>query len=225
MDPTTINAILIMDSRGKGIETELTKLDLKTIVSFYPGGGMMVSCTNAIPLIRSKKPDLITVAGSICDITMKLYLSVNDRFGIKYHNEDEATAHFQNQLDRTYSLLEKEAPNSKINYATVIGIDLTDYNHRNLIYLNEEEYTEYRIHKVTHHDQATLDSYIRKFNGLIAQFNRQHHVPTPWTCNIVHKWYSGKHHNNYGLLTDGCHFGERVKMEWAKKMYQSYKKL
>lgn len=214
-----------MDSRGKGIQTELMKLDLKTKVSYYPGGGMLVSSMNAIPIIQAMKPELITVAGSICDVTMRLYLSDTDRFGIKYRNEEEATTHFQTQLDNSYKLLSEKAPQTKINFATLIGIDLTDYNHHNFRNLNAEELAEYKLNKTKHQDQEKLETYIRKFNNLIAQFNRAHAVPTPWTCNIVHKWYSGKHHNNYGLLTDGCHYGERARMEWAKKIYQSYKKL
>lgn len=214
-----------MDSRGEGIQEELDRLNLKTKVSYHPGAGMVVSTMHALPLITSFKPDIITIAASICDVTMKIRYSSDDKFGIKYRDIDEATAHFEDQLNRSYLTITNDFPNKKINYATLIGIDLADYNFTGLKHMSADDRTAYILTKTKHRDQDHLDSYIKSFNNIIAKLNRTRNVPTPWTGNIIHKWYAGKSCTCYNLLTDGCHFGKKVKEAWAKKIMQSYKKI
>lgn len=225
MDPCDIRGVLIMDSRGEGIQQELDDLGLKTQVSFYPGGGMVVSSLNALPLIASYKPDIVTIAASICDVTMKIRYSSNDRFGIKYRAIEEATTHFEEQLYRSHFNISTDFPNMKVNYATLIGVDLTDYNFKGLKHMSTVERNKYISQKVRHQDQDQLDMYVKTFNNIIAKLNRTRNVPTPWASNIIHKWYSGKPRTSYNLLTDGCHFSQKVKTEWAKKLLQSYKKI
>lgn len=223
-DPSDFQILVIMDSRGREIDSELSALDLRVNVRPYSGLGSVAAVKRAMSDSYGTNYDIITLATGICDITMVNSYGRGDRYILRKKTVEESLTYFKTQLEAAYKLAKNHFYNSKIHVATLVGLDLLDYNTPNLKLLSEDERRERQTTKTPHQSQDHLNSTIYEANHLIAQLNIDNDVPTPWTSNAVHRWYGGKHHNAYNLLSDGCHFNAKLRAAWAKKLYLSYKK-
>lgn len=224
-DPTTLNILIIMDSRGRDIDEELIRLDLKATVIVLPGFGLLASANRAVMSMPFTCYDIIILASGICDVTARNKKHCGDRYILKKSTSVEIVDHFSNQLRMAYDLLDNHFVNARVMIATLIGVDLKDYNQPDFKFMSEQTRKDRQASKTPHPQQDILNSSIYAINHLIIERNIKNHLPSPWTSSIIHKWYGGKHHNAYNILSDGCHFTPKIRKAWAKKIFVALKKL
>lgn len=221
---TNIRPMIICDSRGSGIQKIVQQLGYPAMVLVNSGKGIQLSTLAAIPKINNFGPNIITLAGSICDITRKH--KTEPLIQPRYDTIDEIVRYYMSELRDSISLLKTMRPNIQIQATTVIGVDLMDVNNRNYKHLVGTEKREYINTKIPHPQQALLDEAVIAINKEVAAININNDVATPWTANAIHIHKGkGRFVTKYDRLTDGCHYGERVQREWVNLLVLSYKKI
>lgn len=219
-----IRPLLISDSRGKEIQQRLQKKGYPALVLVYPGKGIQLSTLAAIPKITEYNPNVITLVGSICDITYKHHKEPKIR--LRYEKVDELVKFYISQLKESISMIKTLRPNIQIQATTVIGLDLTDANTRGLRHKTGKDRHDYYQNKTQHPQQHIVDTAVNIINKEIAAINISNDIATPWTANAIHFHKGkGKFVAKYDRLTDGCHLGEKAKENWVNQLVLSYKKI
>lgn len=210
-----MGTLIITDSRGLGLQRLIEEMGeyRRLRVMVHSGAGYELATLKSIQTIKDMKPDLVIIMVGICDLTWRN--RINKITSLRYSNVRDAVAHVIDAARAAHSLLQ-EMGNHKISFATVTGIDLTDYNDTSRKYMTAEEY---KIHcastKITHREQNTLNDAVLEINKQLTKLNAANSVPTVWTAGVVHTYARRKHHHYYIRLRDGCHPDEPTKKEWA----------
>lgn len=213
--------LIIADSRGRDLQNIMHKQspDLNIKVLVHPGSGYELATLRSIPAIRAELPKLIIVLCGICDLTWKN--KTTKRVGLRHSNSMDNVTHVLEALRSSHELLRAEG-DFKISYATVTGLDLTDYNYVNRRHMTLEQYLDYCTHqKITHPDQRILDQSILAINKKIVVFNKSNRTKTAWIAGLVHSYLKKVYHHYYRRLYDGCHPDERTKSAWSDQLIKS----
>lgn len=212
-----------MDSRGRGLEPLLQEKGLNVHVNIASGAGIEGATTRAMPLIDSVCPMLITVGAGICNITQKHYLTKEVR--LRVIDVKCAINDYEKSMQGVYNSLTSRYPHTTVNFATIFGIDLADYNTQSFKNMDEQELDLYYANKQRHPEQDILNNQIITTNIAIQKYNATNQVATPWTSKCIHKYYKGTYHHNYFKLIDGCHPNEEALHNYAVNLLKSIKKV
>lgn len=223
MDPLKARILLITDSRGRGMNHILNRTRYSVRVISYPGNGIKNSVQRSVNFIKFWQPHLITLAGSICDVTVRD--SQTKIICMRHDTIDDSVRHYMNEIEAACDIIKETTANTHIQLTTVIGMDLTDANNQNYVHLRGQELENYRTNKLLHNDQQRLNLTILTINKEIVLANLGKGIPTAWTANTVHAYKHGKTLHRYTKLIDGCHFSENLKEEWIKILCSSYDKM
>ena len=208
--------LIIADSRGAGIQDLLREDDNigRTLVCSHPGAGYRTAISKSISTIISKDPELIIVMAGICDVTSRNPQS--KATSLIHHTEREITEHVMTAAYEANNTI-KAISRAKVSFATVTGIDLSDYNNVTRRHMSHQEYEDYcATNKRAHPDQELLDTAILTINRKIIELNIKNNSPTTWTASAVHSYFKNSHHHYYRRLRDGCHAHPRTARDWAK---------
>ena len=126
---------------------------------------------------------------------------------------------------KAHTVLKNET-RSSVSFATVTGLDLTDYNNKKRKYMTSEEYEDYcASRKTTHPDQELLNAAIITLNQKLVELNISNNAPTTWTAGAVHAYFKNCHHHYYRRLNDGCHPDQSTTDRWAKQIARTIRRL
>lgn len=196
--------VLIMDSRGAGIQEEIDKrkkdgFNIKVLV--YRGRGVAAAANEAEVKLAWWRPEQIYLVAGICDITRR----------------DKDTKMVSLRLQETEAALEtqlyymKSAADSiaavltgteyKLIFAELTGMCISTYNQ-----------TLY-----PHEHQSILDDTVMQVNNEKVGINRENGCYTPWLARHVHKnKKNGSKVTKYHKLSeDGLHLTQELKEKWA----------
>ena len=216
--------IIVSDSRGARIQDMLQEYnDIgHTRVECHPGAGMIQAVTRSLPAIRHGSPDLIIIMVGICDITFRDPHSKVTT--IRYRTETEITQHTTIAARGAHELLRSETK-ATISFATITGLDLSDYNNRDRRRMTRQDYEDYCNNtKATDPDQGTLNAAIVATNRQLVALNTQNSTPTTWTAGAVHAYFNHAHHHYYRRLYDGCHAHTETTRDWAKRIAKTIRR-
>ena len=217
---STMDALVIADSRGRGIKRHMERIlpEKNVQVLAHSGAGFELAAIKSLHTIRINKPHAIIIMAGVCDITRRDRTTKITQ--LRYENVEECVQHVINAAKAAYELLEA-AGQHKISIATVTGLNLTDYNNRQRKYMTDDEYDSYSNTRLEHSTQDCLNDSIIEINRQITALNKANAVPSTWTSTTVHSYYRKRHHHNYQNLADGCHPNEETKLRWAKQIAKS----
>lgn len=213
-------ALIIADSRGKGMQQHLDKHlpGESTKILSHSGAGYELAAIKSLKEIRDHKPDIVIIMAGICDITWRDRHS--KKTSLRYKNVRDNIDNAMGAAKAALDIL-GAAGEHKISFATVTGLNLTDYNNKARRHMLAEEYGQYALTKVDHIQQKDLDEVIIEVNRQLTAMNRDNGVPTTWTSTTVHSYYRKVHHHNYKKLMDGCHPNNETRERWAKQLAKS----
>lgn len=223
MDHTRAKVILIADSRGKALIKPLRDQQFNVKVLSYPGHGIKMSTTRSLTVIREWRPHLVTLAASICDITIRDHVA--RVIYMRKDNIDESISYYMTQVRDAIKQINNIDDKVRIQCTTAIGLDLTDANHSDYTKLTGLKLREYRVNKTINLDQDRLNRTVLAINKEIVLLNRANDIQTAWTANCVHAYKHGNTLHRYTKLIDGCHFTDTTAAEWAKILCTSYTKM
>ena len=216
---------IIADSRGAHLEPILRDLQGigETRVSVNPGKTISGSVEVARNHVKDMKPDLIIVMSGICSITNR------DRhtkvISLRHTDINTVVDTVMTDIDHAHKLI-RETSDAPVSFATVTGADLTDVNNQRRRIMSNVEYQEYVLNiKVTHPDQATLNTAIIRLNRRITAYNENTNTPTTWMAEIVHPLLRGQHRFYYGKLADGCHPNNNTRKRWAHQIARTIRRM
>lgn len=223
MDVSKTKFLIIADSRGRNIRGPLDKQEFRTKICSYPGTGISMSVTRSLRIIREWNPHVITLCGSICDITKMDVL--NRRVSVRYDSINESTNHYMSQVKEALEMLHILHPDTKVQLTTVIGLDITNTNNLNFKNLKGTDLETYNATKTPNPDQERLNNTILNINREIFALNTINGIPTAWTSNCVHAYKHGRTYHRYNKLFDGCHLAAKTNEEWVHFLSQSFRKM
>ena len=210
---------ILTDSRGLGLDDEMRKLGVENFRVFTrKGSGIELAVTMFLSDIVRERPDLVIITNGLCDLTYRN--RITKITGLVCQSVDEATTMYQSKMQSAYSLIQSVSGTTSVVFAPVTGVDLTDYNNTTGRHLEGDALQRYHAEKHIHPLQPLLNETIIAVNRLIATFNEQNNMLTPWTANIVHKYYNHKYHHCYHNLADGCHLTTTARCYWAKHLHK-----
>lgn len=218
-----LNPLLICDSRGANIKEHMKIHGYSVQVITCPGKGIFMSTLEALKVMRHYNPNLVTLVGSVCDITYKQ--KPGNKVCLRFTTVDEIVSFYMDQLNQAISIITDLHPQLKIQCTPVIGLDLTDYNHPGYKHLKGQAYEEYKKSKKRDPNQDILEEATVIINREIMAVNINNDITTPWTANCVQPMIKGRTHFKYERLTDGCHLSAKVRVQWAKLLALSYRKI
>lgn len=214
---------MIMDSRGKNLQHVLIRMKINATVEILKG----YKLEEAVSMIMLKPlkdiPDVITVGSGICNITKMIR---NPR-QVVLANEDikSVVLNYNKAMWSAYNEIRLTYPRAKVNFATIYGLDLADYNHPGYSLQTPIQRTAYNDAKLRHAQQDILDNIIQAVNIEIQKMNTNLGITTAWTGNCIHKYYQNRYHNNYSKLIDGCHPNEVALEGYASQIAKAFKKI
>lgn len=216
-----MTTLIIADSRGRGIQDIMDTLspNPQAKVLVHPGSGCELAVLKSIITIRDMAPELIVVFCGICDLTWRN--KSTKKVNLRYRDATDNVTHVMEAVRSSYDLLRAEG-SFRIAYATVTGLDITDYNNARRRHMTDDQYREYcETTKVAHPDQLVLNQAILTINKNIVVFNKRNRTKTVWTAGLVHSYIKKTYHNYYRRLFDGCHPDEKTKNAWAAQLNKS----
>ena len=220
-----MSALIITDSRGRGLQEALDKLSQPWVIRVlvHPGAGYELAVIKSLTYIRKNMPTLIIMLLGVCDLTWK-----NGRtrlVGLRHRTVVGNVDHLIGAIKASFDIL-SAVGDFKISYATLTGLDLADTNNPARKHMSPQEYEIYMTTmKVVHPDQGILDAAVIDLNKRIITLNKQNGVRTAWMAGLVHSYIRGKHHHYYRRLLDGCHLDDRTKAAWAAQLVKSIKRI
>lgn len=211
--PCTDNStvVIITDSRGYGLQTELDKIvkregsNMNFQVFVWRGRGISGAVKKTSKQLIWMAPALILVSAGICDVT---HLDKHSRqISLSDDNVEEAVQRYEGLMDiirHHLTVFLSERP-FKVVFCELIGANIAKYN-------NQDS---------THYQQEQLDETVTEINTKIAAFNKENKVPTPWIAKTVqHNKKSGSKVARYQkLCEDGLHYGDELKVKIADILY------
>lgn len=215
-----VSTMIIADSRGTGLQPLLIKLGHTDVrVVMHKGAGYEMSILRSMADIKLLKPKLVIVLSGVCDLTRR---ERSTRITHLRHNTvGENVEHVIGSAKSALDLL-KSMGEHRITLATITGIDLADYNNPTRRHMTADVYRQHCTHeKVTHPQQATLNTAILEINRQITALNQSNATPTVWMGGVVHTHSKRKTYHCYIRLADGCHADEQTKSEWAKQIHRA----
>ena len=216
--------LVITDSRGAGIQNILQEYtDIgQTRVESHPGADLERAVRRSLPTIIRDDPCLIIIMAGICNIT---YRNPRTRVtSLAYHTEAEIAHHALAAAMKAQELI-RNSSRAEISFATITGIDLSDYNSAARKHMTPAEYEEHCLTtKIIDPDQDLLNTTILSINRKLVALNSQNGTPTTWTAGTVHPYHNNAHHHNYRRLRDGCHAHTDTKRDWAKRIAKTIRR-
>ena len=184
-------------------------------VAVHKGAGYESAVSKSLEMIRHVRPDLIIVMAGVCDITWRNRQTKTTQ--LRYITESDIVKTVVTAAQESYDLIQS-MHKCEISYATITGIDITDYNNRARATMSDSQYHEYcKTTKVTHRYQSLLDNSIIEINRRLIAFNKTHNTATTWTATAVHTYHNRGHHHYYRRLSDGCHPTPATLGYWVSK--------
>lgn len=220
-----MTTLIIADSRGRNLQQGLSEYaDIgSTVVLSHSGADYESALSRSVNSIKTIKPARIIIMLGICSITNRD--PVTKITQLKSIIVQEATASIMSTVKHTYKAIQS-MHKCQISYATITGLDLTDYNNKRRKFMDEKQYNEYcTMSKKSHPQQTTLDQIVLELNRKLIAFNLEHKIPTTWTATAVHAYHNKKYHHYYNRLYDGCHPTQSTRNYWIKQLARVIKKM
>ena len=220
-----MQVVIITDSRGRGLHKRIERLlpGFQVQVLVHSGAGYELAAIKSLGMIKKLKPGIIIMMAGVCDITWRDRKNKVTR--IRYETTQEVVGHVMGTARAAYEILEAMGSH-RISFATVTGLNLTDYNFKPRKFMTSEEYDHYaRLEKTDHPQQPMLNDSVIEINRQITEMNKKNRVPSTWTSTTVHSYYRKMHHHNYKKLEDGCHPDEDTKDRWATQIVKSIQRI
>lgn len=202
-------ALLICDSRGKGLHQHVTKhTNERVYISINSGATLYQSATRSRHNIRTYNPQQIYVLSGINNLTT--INRHNRQVEVAERNPFKAADQFMEELKDTYTYIKSQVqPSVKIITAPVTGMSIASYNGNT---------TPNKA------DQQSLNDAVLEINKRIVDLNEVNGLHTPWTSAIVHRYFRKTYHFAYHRLSDdGCHLSDEVKNFWGIKLASAIK--
>ena len=216
--------LVIADSRGRGMQSMLQEYNNigRIRVDSHPGAGYQQAVSDSLKSINNTEPDLIVVMAGICNIT---YRSPRTKVTtVRFHTEAEIVEHALAAANEAQRAI-KERTGARVSFATITGIDLTDYNNRSRSRMNEHEYNQYCAEtKVADPYQDMLNAAVMAINRGLVEINIKEGTQTTWTAGAVHSYFKNTHHHYYRRLRDGCHPHPATARDWAKRIVKTIRR-
>ena len=218
-------AIIIADSRGRGLQKLLTTStsNFKIEVLVHPGAGSELAVLRSLTQLRAILPCQILMLTGICDLTSRN--RATRQVNLKSNEVNINVDRVMGAIQTAYELLTALGA-TNISFATITGVDLSDCNHPPRRHMTSMEYLAYcDTTKIIHPDQLILNQSILEINKQIVIFNRKNSARTIWIAGLVHSYYKNKHHHCYKKLFDGCHPDIKTKQAWAAQIAKTLKRI
>ena len=215
-----MSVLIIADSRGEGLQQifNLHNTMERHRVLTYRGAGYEMAAIRAYPVISVIKPDLVVVLVGICDLTRRD--RVTKITSLRHSTLTENVEHVMEGARSAYDLL-RSLGDHLVSFATITGLDLTDYNCPARKHMSEFDYMNYCKEKVTHPQQCLLNDSVLEINRRLTALNKASATPTVWAVGVVHSYFKNTHHHYYSRLADGCHFDQATKGRWVAQIIKS----
>ena len=201
--------LLVMDSRGKGLQRRFNELAPGIVsVKIQNGGDIptLLKVANRIAVRDEGKFNIIIVAGGICSITK---LNKRRHAKLRYKTKKSMLENISVQLKIGLTNLRGDNPKARVIVAPTVGIDFERYN--GVI--------------TSRKTQKKLNRMVTALNKMLIDSN----VPgskVPWISKKVHacKGHRTWSHK-YKHLSDGCHFGADMKDAVVKEINRCLTKM
>ena len=215
-----MSVLVLADSRGDGLQQLFNSRTtmMRHRVLTYKGAGYEMAAIRAIPVINVIKPDLVVVLVGICDLTRRN--KVTKITSLRHSTLIENVEHVMERARSAYDLLHSLGDHL-ISFATITGLDLTDYNCPPRKYMSEPDYLNYCKDRVTHPQQCLLNDSVLEINRRLTALNKASATPTVWVGGVVHSYFRNAHHHYYSRLADGCHLNQTTKGRWVAQIIKS----
>ena len=218
-------ALIIADSRGRDLQQLLAASNSthEIEVLVHPGAGSELAVLRSLTHLRTTLPCQILMLTGICDLTTRN--RTTRQVSLRSNEVALNVNRVMGAIQTAYELLTALGL-TKISFATITGVDLSDCNHPPRRHMDPIEYLAYcDTTKLIHPEQLTLNQSILEINKQIVIFNRKNSARTIWTAGLVHSYYKSRYHHCYKRLFDGCHPDLKTKQAWAAQIVKSLKRI
>ena len=171
------NVLIVADSRGKGMQYILDRIDLK---------GLFL---DAIYWRSRHHYDIICIMGGICNVTTR---SKTTRITtLRTMDTDTAIINYVYEMNKGLDSLNAQYPDQVTIMIPIVGVDLSKYS----AILGQSV------------EQNTVNHIITAINAKITDCDNSRNLPTPNVANIIHRCKGkGTWSHRYKYLSDGCHY-------------------
>lgn len=215
--------LVIMDSRGANLQELIENKGVSVKVEVLRGYKLEEAAELIMIKPRVRTPDVVMVGAGICNITT---MQKHPRQVVLTNTDTLTVVHNYNRaMWEAYGAIHSKYPMAKVNFATLYGIDLANYNYTNYKSLVGDDLHNYLAAKIRHKQQDAMDDIIQAVNIEIQKVNTELGITTAWTGNCVHKYYQHRYHHNYSKLIDGCHPNESALEAYATQIVKAFKKI
>lgn len=220
-----MTTLVISDSRGRKLQeclAEYTNIGDVKVLSFS-GNGYVAAVDKSMCYIKNLKPPRIIIMLGICDITLRD--KTTRMTELRSTSVQGSVQSLLLAVKETYTKIQALHV-CCVSYATVTGLDLTDYNNVARRHMDEDQYNKYCLTiKTTHPHQVVLDKIILELNRRLTAFNVENQAPTTWIATAVHSYHNKKYHHYYKRLWDGCHPTQSTLNYWARQVVRVIKRM
>lgn len=209
-DRKQILVVVITDSRGGGLQEEMTKLvpgNITIRVLVYPGRGIISAVKESEKLLNWWQPNQIIILNGICDITVRN--TSTKKVSLRDPIPESAIPSYVQSMDTVTHFLKilMDGRKYQLVFSEIVGMDMATYNG-----------TGY-----PHEQQNALNSIIYGVNAEITTWNNNSNVITPWLAKEIHRnKKNGQKITRYHKLSDdGLHLTTDLRIGWAKLIVKS----
>ena len=191
--------ILMFDSRGVGLQSEILKVNSTGIdieAWFFRGANYERLKDEADYYAKYRPFDIIYIIGGVNELTRKD--TETGKYYFHWKDYQELENHMLERLDTVKRQLEKSRPVTTFVFCPMIGIDL-----------------EESVKDKSKHHQEMVDNVTWTFNEAIREIYRETNIYVPDFARPVHRQYGEERKNNYQHLRDGLHLTKDALTKWA----------
>ena len=197
--------LLVMDSRGRGLQKEIYSRTNETFyLDYTPGAGLKKLFNRSLELLDQHYYDTVCINGGICDITHRD--SRSKGIVLPPGDDEHYVMKLQTRIEHGVSLINQIYPQTNIIILPIFGIDINQYN------------------KIpgTSEDQQRLNHVIIAVNRMITVNNNSRNTATPTVASTIHCCKGRKRWSHrYKYLYDGCHMAKQARQSYAIQLLKS----
>lgn len=207
--------LIIADSRGRNLTTELNKFFHTTEYYLYWRKGLRLGQTamEVSSIVLHIRPKMVYILNGICDLT-KIRSYDPWTIAMRSVTAENAVNNYLLEVDsllsQLYSLSANVGHPLMIIFAPLTGVNIGAYN----------QYPD----DLPSPEQPTLNASIHMINKRIHALNTAMGIVTPPLSSATHQRCRGKYRFISRMLYDGCHPTQELCFYWAQKIYDNVQK-